>query len=108
MGSSADSWCVAGGRKRRVEIKGARFSKPPGGLRKLFWLACKYAAQFQADEIELPPQMEPFAASLPFARLVMKREQRRYLCYPASKDMPLALALPSLTLHLTDGDSPFT
>lgn len=75
---------------------------------KLFWLVCKYAAQFQADEIELPPQMESLAASLPFARLVMKREQRRYLCYPASKDSPLALALPSLTLHLTDGDSPFT
>jgi hypothetical protein len=60
------------------------------------------------DEIELPLEMESYAASLPFASLVMKREQRRYLCYPSSKDSPLALALPMLNLHLTDGDSPFT
>lgn len=75
---------------------------------KLFWLVCRYASQFQSDEIELPLEMETCAAALHFASLVVKREQRRYLCYPFAKDSPLGLALPGLKLHLTDGDSPFT
>jgi GNAT superfamily N-acetyltransferase len=75
---------------------------------KLFWLVCKYAARFKADEIELPAEMSEYAARMPFGSIVMKRENRRYLCYPSAKDSPLAKALPSLKLDLADGDCPFT
>lgn len=75
---------------------------------KLFWLVCKYAARFKADEIELPVEMAEYADKMPFRSVVMKRENRRYLCYPSAKDSPLAKALPSLKLDLADGDCPFT
>jgi hypothetical protein len=94
--------------KGTSKLKVLDFSCGQRDYRNLFWVVCEHAAQFQVDEIELPLQMEPYAASLPFASLVTKREQRRYLCYPYSKDSPLAIALPGLALHLTDGDGPFT
>ncbi|HLG98224.1 MAG TPA: hypothetical protein VKX49_18045 [Bryobacteraceae bacterium] len=76
--------------------------------RSLFWLVSKFAAEFQADEIELPREFEQYAAGLPFGSVIMRKERRRYLCYPYAKDSPLSTALDTLTLRLTDGDSPFT
>lgn len=75
---------------------------------KLFWLVCKYAAQFKADEMELPLEMAGEANPLPFGSIVFKKQNRRYLCYPSSKESPLAMALPNLKLELVDGDCPFT
>jgi hypothetical protein len=94
--------------KGASKLKVLDFHCPQEDYGNLFWLVCKHAAQFRVDEIELPLQMESYAASLPFASVVMKRERRRYLCYPFSQDSPLATALQDLNLKLTDGDSPFT
>ena len=74
----------------------------------IFWLICKYAAQHQADEIEMPAEFESRIALLPLGLTAMKREQRRYLCHPSSQSSPLAAALPDLALSLCDGDCAFT
>jgi hypothetical protein len=94
--------------KGESKLKVLDFRCPPEDYGNLFALVCKHAAQFAVDEIELPLQLEPYAASLPLAPLVVRRERRRYLCYPSSADSPLATALPHIKLDLTDGDSPFT
>ena len=74
----------------------------------MFQLVCKQAARFKADVIELPLGFKEQAKLLPFASLVMKQEQRRYLCHPSSPDSPLAEAIGNLTLDLSDGDCAFT
>ncbi len=94
--------------KGESKLKVLDYHCPREDYRSLFWLVCNHAARFEVDEIELPQRLEPYAASLPFASLVMKRERRRYVCYPYSQNSPLAGALDDLTLDLTDGDSPFT
>jgi ribosomal protein S18 acetylase RimI-like enzyme len=73
----------------------------------LFWLILKYAAQHQVDEIQLPLGLQGQATALPFASVVVRPQQRRYLCYPASDASPLAQALPELSLDLGDGDCAF-
>lgn len=74
----------------------------------LLQLICKQAARFKVDEIELPSSFEEKAKLLPFASVVVKQEQRRYLCHPSSPESPLAEAIGSLTLDLSDGDCAFT
>ena len=92
----------------RSKLKVLDFRCPQSEYKNVFWLVCKHAAQCQVDEIDLPLELELYAASLPFPSLVMKRLRRRYLCYPSAKDSPLATVLQDLKLQLTDGDSPFT
>jgi GNAT superfamily N-acetyltransferase len=94
--------------KGESKLKVLDFRGHPEDDKALFWLVCKHAAQHQVDEVELPLRMESQAASLPFASFVTKRESRRYLCYPSSKDSPLARAIPRLSLDLCDGDCAFT
>lgn len=77
-------------------------------LASMFQLICKQAARFKVDVIELPLAFKEQLKLLPFASLVVTREQRRYLCHPSSPDSPLAEAIGSLTLDLSDGDCAFT
>jgi hypothetical protein len=79
-----------------------------GNSLALFWLTCLQAARFQADEMELPWEWQDHARTLPFPSMLLKSEQRRYLCHPSSEDSPLFSALGSLTLDLSDGDCAFT
>lgn len=75
---------------------------------EIFALVLKEAAKFQADEIELPAEMEFETKKLRFSSVILEHQKRRYLYHTSSPESPLAKAIANLRLNFCDGDCAFT
>jgi len=80
----------------------------PGESSYCLALALKYARELDADLIDIPESLGKYLEKRRFAKLLLLRKARVYLCRPAHDQSPLARALPEIQLNYCDGDTAFT
>jgi GNAT superfamily N-acetyltransferase len=77
-------------------------------FRYVLALALHFGQQFQADALEIPPELAPYLQSSLLGKILLQEKQRIYQCMPKSDDSPMAQSWHDIKLHLYDGDMAFS
>jgi GNAT superfamily N-acetyltransferase len=72
------------------------------------YYALKYGAEYRADRLEFPSDLETFLEEHVCAAHQVKRKKRLYLFYPRSTESPLAKLADKIALNYCDSDTAFT